>query len=168
MLVLFLAIIMLLVRFARLMLFFSLLSLFMTFFMRMILVMRSFWFKRFGNIPHCCPVLGKFFVLSSHLDKESASEYFFIELIADEVDGIDFGLEYDLKGARVVLFDFDEGEVGEGFFDIFLSCIEIALDQIEGDILNFVVEVFDLIDEVFLLGEHKGLLLFFLHHNITN
>lgn len=107
------------------------------------------------------PVFSMFFMLSAHLDEETSGEDLLVELFFDEIDGINFGFEDDFEGSRVVFFDFDELIVGEGPFNIFFDCVEIALDEVEGDVFDIIIEALDVIDEVFPLGYNK-LFLFFL------
>lgn len=87
---------------------------------------------------NCWPFLGMLFLLSAHLDKKSASEYFFIRPIFNEIDGIDAGFKDNFEGSGIVFLDFDELEIGEGFFNILLNSIEIAFDQIKRDMLNVI------------------------------
>lgn len=95
-------------------------------------------FELFGDISDCGPIFCMFLLLSSHFDVEASGEYFFIKGVPNEVDGIDFGLEDDLKGSRVIFFDLDEFEIREGLFNIFLYCVEVAFDKIEGYVLDLV------------------------------
>jgi hypothetical protein len=78
-------------------------------------------------------------VLSTHFNKKSSGENFFIIMISNEVNGINFHLKYNLEWSRIVVFNFDKFKIWEGFFDIFLGCIEIAFNQIQCDVLNFLI-----------------------------
>ena len=119
-------------------------------------------FELFGHVANCCPVLSSLALLPAHFDEEPASEDLFVSTIADEVDGVDFGLEDDLERSGVVLLDlsgmgryFDELVVGEGLLDVLLDGIEVALDEVEGDVLDVIIEFLDGIDQFFLLGHHE-------------
>ena len=124
------------------------------------LILIPFWllFECFWDVPNGCPIFSMFSFLSSHFDEEPSVEYFPVIAISDKIDGIDSGLKDDLEGAFVVVLDVDEGELGEGFFDIFLDGIVVAFDEIEGDVLELVVETFDLVDELLSFGEDETLL----------
>jgi hypothetical protein len=78
------------------------------------------------------------FLLSAHLDKEPPCEYLFIEAVPNEIDGVNSSFKYNFEGSGVVLLDLDEMEVGEGLFNILLNCIEVALDEVERDMLDLV------------------------------
>ena len=87
-----------------------------------------------------------FLLLSPHFDEKSSGKNFLIIAGSDEVDGIDFALEYDFEGSRIVLFNFDEIELRKCFLDIFLNSLEIAFDEIEWDMFYLIVQTFDLFD----------------------
>lgn len=95
-------------------------------------------FELFGDISDCGPIFCMLLLLPSHFDVEAPGEYFLIKGVPNEIDGIDFGLEDDFKGPRVVFFDLDEFEIWEGLFNIFLYCVEVAFDEIEGYVLDLV------------------------------
>lgn len=103
-------------------------------------------FELFGDISNCRPIFRMFLLLSSHLDVEASGEYFLIKRVPNEVDGIDFGIEDDFKGPRVVFFNLDEFEIREGLFNIFLYRVEVAFDEIERYVLDLVREIFNLFD----------------------
>lgn len=107
------------------------------------------------------PVFNDLFLLSSHFDEESSVEDFFITMIPNEVDGIDSHFENDFKWSRIIIFYFDELEIGEGFFDVFFGGIEVTLDKIEGDMLNIFIKVFDLLNK-FVFGGDRELFSFLL------
>jgi hypothetical protein len=71
------------------------------------------------------------FLLSAHFDEKSSGKNFLIKASPDEVDSINFALEYDFEGTRIVLFNFDEIELRKSFLDIFLNSLEIAFDEIK-------------------------------------
>jgi len=104
------------------------------------------WFSTFSwvllefswNESNSRPFLGMFFLLSTHLDKKSASQYFFIRPIFDKINRIDAGFKDDFERSWVIFLDFDELEVGEGLFNILLNSIEITFDQIKRDMLNII------------------------------
>jgi hypothetical protein len=81
--------------------------------------------------------------LSSHFDEKSSVEDFLVVMVSDEVDGIDSHLKDNFERSRVVIFNFDEIEFGESFSDVVFSGIEITLDQVEGDMIDFLIKVFD-------------------------
>ena len=81
--------------------------------------------------------------MSSHFDEESSAEDFLVVVISDEVDGINSHLKDNFEGSRVVVFDFDEVEFRESFSDIAFSGIEITFDQIESDVIEFLIKIFD-------------------------
>lgn len=81
--------------------------------------------------------------------------------VADEVNGVNPGFKYDFERPRVVLLNFEEGEFRKSFFNILLDGVEIALDEIERDVLDLIGEVLDLFDQLFLLGHHELPLLSF-------
>lgn len=87
-----------------------------------------------------------FLLLSSQLDEKPPCQDLLIKAIPDEVDGIDFGLEDNFEGSRVVLLDLDEMEIGKGLFNILLHSIEVALDEIQGHVLYIVSNVLDLLN----------------------
>lgn len=99
-----------------------------------------FWvlFEFSGDKSDCWPFLGMLFLLPAHLDEKSASEYFFIRPIFNEIDSIDAGFKDNFEGSGIVFLDFDELEIGEGFFNILLNSIEIAFDQIKRDMLDVI------------------------------
>lgn len=103
-------------------------------------------FELFGDISNCRPIFRVLLLLPSHLDEEASGEYFLIKGVPNEIDGIDFGLEDDFKGPRVVFFDLDEFEIWEGLFNIFLYRVEVAFDDIEGYVLDLVREILNLLD----------------------
>ena len=87
---------------------------------------------------NCRPFFSMLFLLPAHLDKKSASEYFFIRPIFNEIDGIDAGFKDYFERSGIVFLDFDELEIGEGFFNILLNSIEVAFDQIKRDMLDVI------------------------------
>lgn len=92
------------------------------------------------------PVFKDLLLLSSHFDEKSSGKDFFIVAVFDEIDSIDSHFEDDFKWSGIVVFDLDKFELWERFFDVFFSSVEIALDQVEGDMLNILIEIFDLLD----------------------
>ena len=94
-------------------------------------------------------------------DEETAGEYFFIELLLNEVDRIDFCFKDNFKGSGVVLFDFDKVKPWEGLLDVLLDSAEVALDQVQRHVLNIIVQILDAFDQFLLLGDHKLTLLLF-------
>ena len=122
-------------------------------------------FEGFRDVADCSPVFSMLFLLSSHFDEKPPVEDFFVEAVSDEMDGIDSGFEDDFERSRVVFFDFDEFEIWEGFFNIFLNSIEITFDQVERYVLDVVVHQLDLVNQLILFGENKAMfLLFFTLH----
>jgi hypothetical protein len=121
-----------------------------------------------GDVTHRQPIFVMVFVLSAHLDEKPSVQDLLVELFFDEVDRIDLGLEDNLEGAGIVLLDLDELEVGEGSFNILFSCVEVALDEIEGDMLDVIVKVFDFLDEFLFLGDDKLFPLFFSAFHVNN
>lgn len=98
------------------------------------------------NTSDTGPVFKDLSLLSSHFNEKSSGEDFFIVAVFDKIDGIDSHFENDFKWSRVVVFDFNKFELWKSFFDVFFSSVEIALDQVEGDMLNILIEIFDLLD----------------------
>jgi hypothetical protein len=94
-------------------------------------------------------------MLSAHFDKKSSGQNLAVMTVADEVNGINPGFKYDFERSRVVLLNFKEGEFRKSFFNILLNGVEIALDEIERDVLDLIGEVLDLFDQLFLLGHHE-------------
>jgi len=86
------------------------------------------------------------FLLSTHFDEKSSGENFLIKAGPDEVDRVNFALEYDFKWSWIVLFNFDEIELRKCFLDIFLNSLEIAFDEIKWDMLYLIAQTFDLFD----------------------
>ena len=82
------------------------------------------------SITDSSPIFNNLLLLSSHFDEESSAEYFFIIMVSDEINGVNSHFEDDFKGSGIIIFDFDEVEVREGFLYIFLGGIEITLDKI--------------------------------------
>ena len=103
------------------------------------LLFESLWY-----IADSSPILSMFFLLSSHFDEKPPGEYFFIRWIFDEIDGINSCLEDDLKGSRIIFFDFDEVKVRKWFFNILLNSIEITLDEIKRNIFIIIIKTFNL------------------------
>lgn len=103
-------------------------------------------FELLGDISNCRPIFRMLLLLPSHLDVEASGEYFLIKGVPNEIDGINFGLEDDFKGSRVVFFDLDKFEIREGLFNIFLYRVEVAFDEIERYVLDLVREIFNLLD----------------------
>ena len=128
--------------------------LFLSFFGCLFLFGISFWLhdslrpllEWFRDVSNCSPVFSMFLLLSPHFDEKSSGKNFLIIAGSDEVDGIDFALEYDFEGSRIVLFNFDEIELRKCFLDIFLNSLEIAFDEIEWDMFYLIVQTFDLFD----------------------
>ena len=115
-------------------------------------------FEGFRYISDGSPILCMLSFLSSHFDEEPSVEYFPIIAISDKIDGVNSGLEDDLEGSFVIVFDIDKGELGKSFFDIFLDSIVVTFDKIEGDVLELIIEAFDLVDELLSFGEDETLL----------
>ena len=92
------------------------------------------------------PILDDLFLLSSHFDEESSVEDFLIVVISDEVDSVNFHFEDDFEWSGIVILDFDELEFGEGLFNIFFGGIEIAFDQVECDVFDILIKIFDELD----------------------
>jgi hypothetical protein len=89
------------------------------------------------------PVFDNLPELSSHFDEESSVENLLVVMVSDEVDGIDSHLKDNFERSWVVIFNFDEIEFGESFSDVVFCGIEITLDQVEGDMIDFLIKVFD-------------------------
>ena len=124
--------------------------------------------ESFRGVSDARPVLHNFFVLPTKFDEESSSQDFPVVAISNEVDGIDFHFKDNFEGAGIIVFNFDELELRECLLDILLSGIEIALNQVEGNMLDFIIKGLDLVDELIPLGE---IVLFFLlatHSLISN
>lgn len=96
-----------------------------------------------GHVSDSSPILDSLSLLSAHFDEKPPVEDFFIVVVSDEIDSIDSHFEHNFKRSRVVIFDFDQIEFRESFSDIVFSGVEIAFDQVEGDVLNFLIKVFD-------------------------
>lgn len=120
------------------------------------------------DVSDCEPVLMVVFLLSAHLDEEASGEDLLVEFVFDEVDGIDFGFEDHFEGAGVVLLDLDELEFREGPFNILLDCVKVALDQVEGDVLDLIVKVLYVVDQVLLLRDHELPLLLLSPFHLNN
>ena len=110
---------------------------FLLFGLRFRISLRSL-FELFGNIAYSSPIFSQFFLLSTHFDKKSSGQNFFIKGSSDEIDSINFALKNNFKWARVVLLNFDEVELRECFFYIFLHSLEIAFDKVEWDMLDLI------------------------------
>ena len=131
------------------------------------LVSVELWFGRSSelslSVTDTSPIFDDLLLLSSHFDEESSTEYFFIVVVSNEVDGVDSHFKDDFEWSRVVIFDFDELEVRECFFDIFFSGVEVTLDEIQSDMLYFLIEIFDLLNEFISAGDWElSFLLLFL------
>lgn len=122
----------------------------------------------FGDISDRWPILGMLLLLSSQLYEKSSGEYFFVEWIPNEVDSIYLGLEDNLEGSRIIFFDFDEVKIREWFFNIFFYGSEVAFDEVEGDVLDLVWEIFDALDKLILIGNCKLPFLFLSTFHHTN
>ena len=83
-----------------------------------------------GHVSDTGPVFDDLLVLSSHFDEESSVEYFFVVVVSDEVDGVNSHFEDNFKGSWVVIFDFDEIEFGESFFDIICNAAVLPKESI--------------------------------------
>ena len=120
---------------------FGLLGLFfIIFFISVVFVVRfRSLFELFGDVSHCCPVLGVISLLSTHFNKKPSGEYFFIEAVSDEIDGVNPRLEDNFEGSWVVFFNFNQFKVRKGFFNIPFNSVEVAFDQIQGHIFNLVI-----------------------------
>ncbi len=68
-------------------------------------------------------------------------------MVFNEVNGINSHFEDDLKWSGVIIFNFNELDVWESFLDIFFSGVEITLDEIQCDMFNILIEIFDLLNE---------------------
>ena len=112
-----------------------------------------------GNVANASPVFNYFLCLPAQLDKESTCENFSIVAISNEVYRIDFHVEDDLERSRVVVFDFEEFVLGKSFFHILLSGIEVAFNEVKRYVFNLILQLFDLLDELFLFRENKLLFL---------
>ena len=125
--------------------------------------------KLAGDVADAGPVLDYFLVLATQLDIEASREDLAVVAGADEVDGIDFHFEDHFKGAGVVVLDLDKVELGEGLLDILLGGIEVTLDEVEGDMLDIIVEFLNLVDQLVSLGIAEMLLLMIpVHRNHSN
>lgn len=125
------------------------------------------WLVKFpGHVTHASPILHNFFMLSPHLDKEPAIEYFAVEAISDKINSINFHLEHNLKRSRVIVLNLDELKLGESFLHILLSGIEVALNEVEGNVLDIVIQGFDLINHLLSLRVVELFLLVLLVHPI--
>ena len=113
------------------------------------------------------PVLSVLLVLTTHLDKETSGQNFLVELLLDEINGVDLGLKDDLKGTWIVLLDLDKLVVREGLFDIFFDSVEVALDEVERHVLNVIVKALYFINQVLSL-RHRELLLLLLSTHLNN
>jgi hypothetical protein len=87
-----------------------------------------------------------FLLLSSQLDEKSSGQNLLIKATSNEIDGVNFGLEDDLEGSRIVLLDLDEVVIRECLFNILLHGIEVAFDQIQRDVLDIVRNVLDFLN----------------------
>lgn len=112
-----------------------------------------------GHVANSSPVLDDLFLLSAHLDEKSPVEYFFIVIVSDEIDSVDSHFKNNFERTWVIVFDFDQIEFGEGFSDVVLGGVKIALDQVQGNVLDILIELFDGLDEVVAAG-HRKLFLF--------
>ena len=105
------------------------------------------------HVSNSGPVFNDLLLLSSHFDKESSVEDFFVVMVSDKVDGIDSHFEDNFEGSWVVIFDFNEIEFGEGFSDVVFGGIEITFDKVEGDVIKFLIKVFDGLNEFISAGD---------------
>lgn len=121
-----------------------------------------------GDVPDSQPILMMVLVLPTHLDEEASAQNLLVEFFFNEVDRIDLGFEDHFEGPGVVLLDFDELEIREGSFNILLCGVEVALDEIEGDMLDLIVKVFDVLDEFLFFGDDKLLPLFLCAFHLNN
>lgn len=129
----------------------------------MLIFFRLVEFSR--DIANACPIFNNFFVLTTHFDEKSPIEDFPVVASPDEIDGVYFHFEYHFERSRIVILNLDELKFRERFFHIFFSSIEVTLDQIERNVLNVIIEGFDLLDNLFPLGVAELLLLVIAVHN---
>ncbi len=69
-------------------------------------------------------------------------------MIFDEVDSVNSHLKDDFEGSWVVIFHFDQIVFGESFSDVVFGGIEITFDKVEGNVIEFLIEVFDGLDKL--------------------
>jgi hypothetical protein len=100
------------------------------------------------HVSNTGPVFYDLFLLSSHFDKESSVEDFLVVMIFDEVDSVNSHLKDDFEGSWVVIFHFDQIVFGESFSDVVFGGIEITFDKVEGNVIEFLIEVFDGLDKL--------------------
>lgn len=125
--------------------------------------------KLAGDVADAGPILDYFLVLATQLDIEASRQDLAVVAGADEVDGIDFHFEDHFKGSGVVVLDLNKVELGEGLLDILLGGIEVTLDEVEGDMLDIIVEFLNLVDQLVSLGIAEMLLLMIpVHRNHSN
>lgn len=89
-------------------------------------------------------------------------------MVSNEVDSVNSHFEDNFEWSGVVIFDFNEIELREGFFDIIFSGIEITLDKIQSDMFDILIKIFDKLNE-FVSGwdwELSFLLLFVWLHDL--
>ena len=98
-----------------------------------------------------------FFLLSSHFDEKSSRKNLLVKAVSDEVDGIDFTFKDNFKRSRVILFNFDKIELRKCFLNILFNSFEIAFDQVKRNLLNLVIQSFDLFYEL-IFARHNKLL----------
>ena len=109
-----------------------------------LIVVGFFWSSElYWHVSDTGPVFDNFPELSSHFDEESSVEDFLVVMVSDEVDGIDSHLKDNFERSWIVIFNFNEIEFGESFSDVVFGGIEITLDQVEGDMIDFLIKVFD-------------------------
>jgi hypothetical protein len=104
--------------------------------------------KILGYVTDTGPILHSLFVLSAHLNVETSVQNFLIIALSDEVNSVDFHLEDNFKGSRVVVFDLDEFKVREGLLDVLLCGVKIALDEVESDVFDLLIEILYLLNEL--------------------
>lgn len=152
--------------FFEIMMFFILSWLFVLLFLIFILIILILMlfvmiFIRMSELSWCIsnssPVFNQLFMLSSHFNKKSSIKYFFVIRSLYEVNCIDSHFQNNLKRSWIVIFDFNKFEVWESLFNIFLSGIEITFNEIEGDMLNILIKIFNLINKFFFIRNCKML-----------
>lgn len=101
------------------------------------------------------PIVDGLLILPTEFDEEAAAHYPAAVLLPDEIDGVDFDLEDDLERARFVLFDLHKLVRRKGFLNVLLDGFKIALNEVQRDMLDVLVQPTDLIDELVWGGYHE-------------
>lgn len=74
-------------------------------------------------------------------------------MISDKVDRINSHFKNNFEGSWIVILDFNEIDFGESFSDVVFGGIEITFDKVEGNVIKFLIKIFDCLDKFVSAGD---------------